>query len=281
MEKSEKVVVTRRLACPDAVSGALDFAQEHWQKALADTFSDQLPDDLQVAALKELASRGYSQEWADFWGFGLDDGSLTKLLTSEQKYHLLNLGVYRNPDLHHMSVYLDKPKEPYSAFKNRLTIPIHDWHGGLVGFTGRKLLDNSSFKWEHLPSTSNYSRSDVVYNLHRAIPSIREQGFAVIVEGPFDVNTLYSWGITNTVSCLGTLFSSTHARLLRRFTKKVVFLLDTDQAGELGVKHGSITMHKAGLEVLVAKLPVPDSDPDKVARELGIEVVVNSIAKAV
>jgi DNA primase len=118
----------------------------------------------------------------------------------------------------------------YDKFRNRLMFPIHDVTGRVVGFGGRTLADDPA-KYMNSPATVLFDKSFSLYGLDKARQAISESGVAVLVEGYTDVMMAHQCGVCNVVAALGTSFTSGHARILRRYGKRVVLVFDSDVAG--------------------------------------------------
>lgn len=118
----------------------------------------------------------------------------------------------------------------YDKFRNRLMFPIHDVTGRVTGFGGRTLADDPA-KYMNSPATVLFDKSYSLYGLDKARQAISESGAAVIVEGYTDVMMAHQYGICNVVAALGTSLTTGHARILRRYGKRVILVFDSDVAG--------------------------------------------------
>jgi DNA primase len=96
---------------------------------------------------------------------------------------------------------------------------------------------------------------------------------ALLVEGNFDVITLHAQGIQTAIAPMGTAFTEDQARLLGRYTRKVVVLFDGDRAGEEATLRSLSSMEAAGLEAHVVRL-APGEDPDTFVRAHGPEALL-------
>ena len=131
---------------------------------------------------------------------------------------------------------------PIDRFRNRLTWPIHDISGDVVGFGARKLASDTEDqgpKYLNTPETPVYKKSQVLYGLDVAKKEIAKKRQAVIVEGYTDVMAAHLAGITTAVATCGTAFGTDHIRILRRllmdddsFRGEVIFTFDGDAAGQ-------------------------------------------------
>ena len=131
---------------------------------------------------------------------------------------------------------------PIDRFRNRLTWPIRDISGDVVGFGARKLASDTEDqgpKYLNTPETPVYKKSQVLYGLDVAKKEIAKKRQAVIVEGYTDVMAAHLAGITTAVATCGTAFGTDHIRILRRllmdddsFRGEVIFTFDGDAAGQ-------------------------------------------------
>ena len=115
-------------------------------------------------------------------------------------------------------------------FINRLMFPIADATGRVIGFGGRTLSETGA-KYMNSPTTVLFDKSSSLYGLQHARHQIVSTSVAVIVEGYTDCLMAHQFGCTNVVATLGTSFTAGHARILRRYAKKIVLLFDSDTAG--------------------------------------------------
>jgi DNA primase len=108
--------------------------------------------------------------------------------------------------------------------------PITDVTARIIGFGGRT-LDNTGAKYINSPATALFDKSNCLYGLEHAHHEIASSQTAVVVEGYTDCIMAHQFGFSNVVATLGTSFTAGHARILRRYAKKVVLLFDSDTAG--------------------------------------------------
>lgn len=157
----------------------------------------------------------------------------------------------------------------YDARGNRLTIPIHNFKGEMVGFTGRALGDEKP-KYKNSENNLIFNKSELVFNEHRASDYIREADELVFVEGHLDVITLWQHGIRHVVALQGTSSPSEIVvkRLLRK-TRRFVLMMDGDQGGKLAVGKFIDSVKEYALDgqldIRIALLPA-GSDPDEAIR---------------
>ncbi|UCG86138.1 MAG: DNA primase [Gemmatimonadota bacterium] len=209
------------------------------------------------AARKYLAQRGIDPERAGLLGLGYSpkgDEFLAAMDTLGVAQHVLldaGLAVKRE----------DETLRP--RFWGRLLFPIHDIRGRIVGFGGR-VLGAGEPKYLNSPESQVFHKGALLYNLHNAKQAIRREERAIVVEGYFDVLRLVEVGIEEVIAPLGTSLTEDQARLLKRYTKNVVLVYDSDSAGLRATFRAADELLRAGLRVTVATLPEGE-DPDTVA----------------
>ncbi|AQQ10121.1 DNA primase [Sedimentisphaera cyanobacteriorum] len=118
----------------------------------------------------------------------------------------------------------------YDAFRDRLMFPIFDASGNVIGFGGRTLGDENA-KYINSPVTPVFDKSRSIYGIDKARHGIVREGRSVLVEGYTDVLMAHQFGIDNVAAALGTSFTEGHAKLLRRYARRLVIMLDGDKAG--------------------------------------------------
>jgi DNA primase len=155
-------------------------------------------------------------------------------------------------------------------FSQRITFPIRDPMGSVIGFSARKFKEETyGGKYINTPETPLFKKSQVLFGLSYCRKRIAKERRAIIVEGQIDALRLVQAGFNFTVAGQGTAFGEGHVRELLNLGVHHVFLaLDADEAGlEAAVKIGGL-FQKKGVEVSVVRLPV-GKDPDSLLREDG------------
>src|SRR5512135_246274 len=121
----------------------------------------------------------------------------------------------------------------YAKFRNRVMFPIANDSGKIIAFTGRTLStdEKAGPKYLNSPETAIYSKSRVLFNLDKAKEWIRKFDYAILVEGQMDCISVFAAGFHNVIASSGTAFTELQARLLARFSRKIVVNFDPDTAG--------------------------------------------------
>jgi DNA primase len=157
-------------------------------------------------------------------------------------------------------------------FGSRLTIPIRDIQGRIVGFSAR-FIDGLSrpnafadAKYINSPETEIFHKGSLLFGLDRARQHIDGDGAFWLVEGQFDAMRCWDRGILTAVAPQGTAITDTQLATLRRYTTRVHCMLDGDRAGSKAAERMLPMAMAAGLDVDFFPLP-EGSDPDSYLRE--------------
>ncbi len=166
----------------------------------------------------------------------------------------------------------------YDRFRGRLIFPIENVSGEIVAFGGR-ILDKGEPKYLNSPESPIYIKGKNLYGLNKTKEEIRKRGFALIVEGYFDLISLWNAGIGNVVASLGTALTTEHLELLRRYTSEVVALFDPDEAGRKALDR-SLELFLA-MNMRARALVLPEGlDPDNYVKKFGPEKLAELIDNA-
>jgi DNA primase len=175
----------------------------------------------------------------------------------------------------------------YDRFRHRLMFPIADVHGKIVAFSGRalelpageKLTGDPPAKYVNSPEGPLYKKSDLLFGLHEARVELRREGVAILCEGNFDVLAVHQAGLKHVLAPLGTAFTLSQAKLLKRYVSRVVVLFDGDNAGRKATRAAAPLLREAGLLSTVVALPAGE-DPDSFVRKRGADALKQLVATA-
>lgn len=164
-------------------------------------------------------------------------------------------------------VHLEKKSD---FFFDRFMIPIHDPMGSCIGFSARK-LDEETFggKYINTQETAVFKKSHVLFGLKFSRARIIKEKKALVCEGQIDAMRLIHEGFDWTVASQGTAFGQAHVQMLKNLGVNMVYLaFDGDHAGtQAALKVGELFMQ---LQISVHVLQMPTSkDPDSFILEKG------------
>ncbi|MBQ4066786.1 MAG: DNA primase, partial [Clostridia bacterium] len=158
----------------------------------------------------------------------------------------------------------------YDCFRGRVMFPIIDVAGNVVAFGGR-VLDDSQPKYLNSSDTPAFKKSRNLFALNYAKKS--EEDFFILCEGYMDVIALHAAGFTNAVATLGTAITPEQARIMKKYTDKVVICYDSDEAGQKAADKAMRLLSEVDIAVRVIRIPGA-KDPDEFikshsSREIG------------
>lgn len=236
-------------------------------------YEQQLAGAEGAAARSYLAGRGLTEEtiarfrlgWAPPGG-----KALVRHLTSRgvDLADALEAGVLVRPEA---------GGDVHAFFRRRVTFPIGDARGRVVGFGGR-LIEGEGPKYLNTGDTPLFHKGELLYGMTRMRNAVREGQPAILVEGYMDVVALVQAGFDGAVAPLGT--AVTDAQLRRLFKSapgesvfEPVLIFDGDDAGRRAALRAIdrvLPVLAPGRSVRFAA-PPPGEDPDSLLRAGGRE----------
>jgi len=171
----------------------------------------------------------------------------------------------------------------YDRLRDRVTFPICDVRGRLIGFGGRAISPQQQPKYLNTPESPVFRKRAAFYGYPDALAAIRSDARAVVVEGYFDRIALDLAGVGSAVATCGTALTPDHVRDLRRRTAEIVLLFDGDEAGQRALEKALRLLLPEGLRVRGAALPAGD-DPDSFSAREGrsaLKALVDSAPPAI
>ena len=232
--------------------------------------------------IKYLKDRGIEENTArdfklGYAGFG--NGLTALLLNNKADLDIaVNAGLLIKKQEHNRG-YSDR-------FVNKLIIPIMDRSGEPIALASRIILKEGEASPLNFPKYINTNNSEIfvknntLYGLDKALPFIKKENAVFVVEGYFDMITLYSRGVKNVVATMGTALSKNHIVNLSRLSDEIILLYDGDKAG--------INAINRGMELFGSFMESPEkniyavclndgSDPDSFVRKYGRESLIKLI----
>ena len=164
----------------------------------------------------------------------------------------------------------------YDAFRNRIMFPIIDVSGNVIAFGGR-VMDDSKPKYKNSSDTPVFKKSRNLFALNFARHNCQET--MILCEGYMDVIAMHAAGFENAVATLGTAITSEQARLMSRYTKKVVISYDADEAGQKAAMRAVKMLSEVGLDVTILKVPGA-KDPDEYIKKFGPDKFRNILSQS-
>lgn len=116
----------------------------------------------------------------------------------------------------------------YDNESNRITIPIRDEYGILVGVKGRLFkeeLNENDTKYVYIEPCN---KSKILYGLHKTYKYVKDHGTCYIFESEKSVMQMWAIGIYNCVSTGGKQISNSQIEKLTRMGVDLIFAYDKD-----------------------------------------------------
>jgi len=240
-------------------------AVDYFRKALVDTSSGE-------RGRKYLAKRRMTPEVIErFWlGYAPMGWNNIVRYFSSKKVPL--------DDVETTGLVIAKKGGYYDRFRDRIIFPILDIDQRVVGFGGRS-LDNSLPKYLNSPETPVYHKRSILYGLHANKEMCRKAGSVFIVEGYFDLLSLYCHGIKNVVATLGTALTQEHLRILKGYAREFILVFDSDNAGIKAAERSLSLFAEEKANIRIVILP-EGRDPDSYVFEVGSEGFLRRVERA-
>lgn len=213
-------------------------------------------------AMDYLKNRNISKETIDDFslGYALDkwDGLLNFMKSKSLDLDMaLELGL----------LIKNSKGELYDRFRGRIIFPIFSESGTVIGFGGRTISDDK-VKYLNSPETPLFSKGKNLYGFNITKQFMREKKFSILVEGYFDVISLYQHGIKNISASLGTALTPGQIHLLRRVSDEIFIGYDSDDAGKDATIRGIEKMFEHNLNPRILRFGA-EKDPDDFIRKHG------------
>jgi DNA primase len=224
------------------------------------------------AATAELARRGVDGDLARRFGIGYAPDSWDGLVGA------LGRRGFKPDEMVEAGVAASRPRGGvYDRMRGRITFPIPDADGRLVGFGGR-IVGEGEPKYLNSPDTPLYQKGRILYRTDLSRLHWRDKP-PILVEGYFDVLACHRAGLPEAVASLGTALTMDHVRYLRRFTDRAILCYDSDRAGVEAAERAFQMLAESGVAVLHMAIP-SGKDVDEFLALAGAERVREEAARA-
>lgn len=222
-----------------------------------------------------LKKRGTSEKVIDTFKLGYSPASWDSLL------NFLKKRGYTEGEIEETGLLVrSESGRVYDRFRKRLMFPLYEPRGAIIGFSGRLLEDSEEgvrggAKYVNTPETLLYHKRETLFGLHVTKEMIKKKDQVVLVEGEFDMLSLFQHGISNVCAIKGSAVTREQLMLLKRYTKRIVLALDSDFSGSETTKRAIQDAEELDFEVTVAEYDFA-KDPDE-----AIKVNLAAFKKAV
>ena len=244
-EKKEKIDQKEKLIL------ICEFAKKFFKEQLNKT------DFGKNIAYNYLIERGFNKSTIE----DFEIGCLT-----EKRDSLKEFSVEKGYDIDDLvSLGLISSKNQNDIYRSRIIFPIKTISGRTVGFGARLIKSSSkSAKYINSPDSIIYNKSKILYGLNNSKNEIVKNDNCYIVEGYTDVIRFHQKGIKNVVSSSGTALTTGQINIIRRLTKNITMLFDSDNAGVNATIRSIDMILSEGMNVNICLFP-ENEDPDSFA----------------
>ena len=166
----------------------------------------------------------------------------------------------------------ERPGSVYDRFRRRITFPLCDQRGHVLGFGARAMSADQQPKYVNSADGVVYHKGRHLFGTHLARSHAAKAASIVLCEGYTDVIAAHQAGVRNCVGLMGTALTEDQVSELSRLAPSVVLALDADGAGQEAMMKAARLAVKQRFELRVAALP-PGSDPAEVLERDGADAV--------
>jgi DNA primase len=227
-------------------------------------------DDPEGARAREyLAGRGLEESILREFRVGFAPSAWDRVLMASRRSgfseaELLAAGLVQRSE--------DRPGSVYDRFRRRITFPLCDKRGRVLGFGARTMSSEDRAKYLNSADGEVYHKGRHLFGTHLARAHAAKAGSVVLCEGYTDVIAAHQAGVRQCVGLMGTALTDEQVAELARLAPTVVLALDADGAGQEAMMKAARVAAKQRFELRVAALP-PGSDPAEVLQRDGPEAV--------
>ena len=194
--------------------------------------------------------------------------------------HLKYLG-YSEEDIVDAGLAVDLKRHTIDTIRNRITFPIMDKNGRIIGYSARQLIDMRP-KYINMRKTKIHDVEKIFFNQYQSQDKIKKTKSVIVFEGNFDSLMSYFHGIKNTVSLMGITISDYQIKKLFKQADTVYLCLDSDIAGINATRELSEQMLPyitRGKNLKIVHLP-PHLDVDEIILKHGKNKLLDIIDDA-
>ena len=252
------------------------FKEEHEIMDLTEKyFANNLKTTFGKEALSYLSQRGLNDDIVKEFGIGLS------LDTNDSLLQLLKKKGYEVSKLEEVGLVNNSNGTVYDMFTKRITFPLWDKDGKIVGFSARVYRGEKNVsKYMNSRETKIFHKGDTLYNYHNAKDVAKREKEIIVVEGFMDAIRVSSIGIKNVVALCGTAMTHEQISLLKKLRCKVILCLDNDDAGLIATLSNGEELVKENVDTYVIRL-TGEKDPDEYILANGANAFLENVKKPI
>ena len=168
----------------------------------------------------------------------------------------------------------------YDRFRRRITFPLCDSRGRVLGFGARAVGADQQPKYLNSSENAVFHKGRQVYAADLARAAAAKSGEVILCEGYTDVIAMHQAGLRNTVGLMGTALTEDQVSELARMAPVVSLALDADSAGQEAMIRAAKVAEGRKLELRVVPLPA-GNDPADIVQQEGPEAITKLVAGSV
>ena len=174
----------------------------------------------------------------------------------------------------------DKTQKITDYFYHRITFPIKDKNGFIIGFIGRT-IEQKTPKYLLSKETILFSKSNNLFNFENVY--VNQPSTLIIVEGNIDLISLYEAGLDEkeygVIALMGLVFTSEHMKLIKnaKFIKNILLWFDNDLAGKRTTITNGIKFLRENYNVFVVSTEKNVKDINEILVNFGKNEVLNCL----
>jgi DNA primase len=168
----------------------------------------------------------------------------------------------------------------FDRFRARITFPLTDPRGRVLGFGARAVRDSQKPKYLNSSENELYRKGRHLFGIDHARAPAAKAGRVVVVEGYTDVLALHGAGVEETVAIMGTALTPEQLTELGRAATTVLMALDADASGQEAMLRAARAATERGMELRVVALP-EGSDPAELVAAKGAAAFERLLSAAV
>jgi DNA primase len=174
----------------------------------------------------------------------------------------------------------DNPDRLYDRFRRRITFPLADRRGRILGFGARAIGPDQKPKYVNSSDGPVYHKGRHLFAAHMARKHAARSGDVILCEGYTDVIALHQAGLENAVGLMGTALTAEQVTALGKLAPSVILALDADRAGREAMLRAAQLARGSGLNLRVVLLP-DGMDPADLLVKRGTEALRAAFAQPI
>jgi len=227
-------------------------------------------------AREYLLGRGLGEEVLRAFGVGYAPSAWDQVLTRGQRAGF-SVAELRAAGL----VQRGRRGGEYDRFRSRITFPVRDRRGRVVGFGARAMRSEQGAKYINTAETELFRKSRMLYGIEHAKGAIARAARAVVVEGYTDVLALHQGGIEEAVGVMGTAITEEQVAALSGMVEEVILAMDADSSGQEAMLRAQRVAAGRRMRIRVAAMPAGEDPAQMLAEDGGAERFRELLERAV